>query len=194
MAIFTVLTALFNGVLAVVPAFDSSFLIDDGAYSPVLTADGFAVLGRLIVPIDVYGRVLAGAFKVYGAGVLGAAAPVVVGFFNPPPIDEVGFEVPGLVELVFGEVPLGDFAPLDEFNPTLGLGGTLSLDCTFEYFDLVTCGVYAAAFDSDIYFYIPVLILDYRVLVVGALTPLLSFYRVSTIPLSLLISPFVFSI
>ena len=85
----------------------------DGAFNPpILLAVGFAVVGRdkPLVPKDVPGRVLFGAFSIDGAGVLGAAAPVAVGLFNPPPMEDLGASLGTAGD---------DLIPLDEFMPDL---------------------------------------------------------------------------
>ena len=123
---------------------------------------------------------------------------VVVGFFNPPPIDDVGF---GLLSV--------GFPPRDEFKvPESVAFGTPIFDCIFAYLDFDGFGVYAVVGLLSVVALLaavagllaavvglldPNAVLVPAVLAVDAPVPF-SFYNVSTIPLSLVISSLVFSI
>jgi hypothetical protein len=185
---------------------DSSFIVD-GAFNPpiLLVAAGLAVVGRdnpeaELVPKDVPGLVLAGAFKRDGAGVLAAAAPVAVGLFNPPPIDGLGLTSASLT-------PRGDalMPPLDEFMLVLlaspgFVNGVVAFAVdkpSLDYVTPPTLPLFGTGVDGVVLFneavveavvgLIPVDILDV-LLVYGA------FYNVSTKLYNFLISSLTFSI
>ena len=108
----------FNGVLAADDgALLSSFFTEVGPLRPPAPVSILLVVfegvGREIVPIDVYGRVLAGALSLSGTGVFVAAVvAVVVGLFNPPPIDGFGVYVT-FASSFFAAVPLDEFKVVD---------------------------------------------------------------------------------